>query len=28
VKKWLEECGYNEKIRAEAVRKEDWEKLV
>lgn len=28
VKKWLTECGYDEKVRAEAVRKEDWERLI
>jgi 16S rRNA (adenine1518-N6/adenine1519-N6)-dimethyltransferase len=28
VKKWLAECGYDEKVRAEAVRKEDWGKLT
>jgi 16S rRNA (adenine1518-N6/adenine1519-N6)-dimethyltransferase len=27
MKKWLSECGYDEKIRAEAVRKEDWERF-
>lgn len=27
VKKWLTECGYDEKVRAEAVRKEDWNKI-
>ncbi len=26
VKKWLAECSYDEKVRAEAVRKEDWGK--
>ena len=28
IKKWLAECGYDEKVRAEAVRKEDWGKLI
>ena len=28
VKGWLSECGYDEKVRAEAVRKEDWERLI
>ncbi len=28
VKKWLAECRYDEKVRAEAVRKEDWGKFI
>ena len=28
VKKWLTDCGYDERVRAEAVRKEDWGKLI
>ncbi len=28
MKKWLVECGYDEKVRAEAVRKEDWGKFL
>ncbi len=27
MKHWLAECGYDEKIRAEAVKLEDWGKL-
>jgi 16S rRNA (adenine1518-N6/adenine1519-N6)-dimethyltransferase len=28
VKKWLAECRYDEKVRAEAVKKEDWKELI
>ncbi len=28
IKKWMNECGYDEKVRAEAVRRDDWEKLM
>ena len=27
IKRWLVECGYDEKVRAEAVKIEDWEKI-
>lgn len=27
VKAWILECGYDEKVRAEAVGLEDWEKI-
>lgn len=28
VKSWVLECGYDEKVRAEAVKLEDWGKLI
>lgn len=28
VKQWLRECGYDEKVRAEAVGMEEWERLI
>ena len=28
VKSWLTECGYDERVRAEAVKREDWRKLI
>jgi 16S rRNA (adenine1518-N6/adenine1519-N6)-dimethyltransferase len=28
IKKWLTDCRYDEKVRAEAVRREDWGKLI
>lgn len=28
IRKWINECGYDEKVRAEAIKREDWEKLL
>ena len=28
MRSWLRECGYDEKVRAEAVKMEDWVKMI
>lgn len=28
IKKWINECGYDEKVRAEEAKREDWGRLI